>query len=115
KYFNSEEFLQHMSKVEATVTEYNEISEYVNDIPKNNQFIPNNTSDYSHLATFENTSNHKYVRDKNEKDSNNDNVYSTTLQIVRKASEEPIKYLCKYFNIKPTQDNLNQLQEIGNN
>lgn len=115
KYFNSEEFLQHIAKLEATVIEYNEISEYINNIPKNNQFIPNNNAnDYSHLATFENTSNHKYVRDRNEKDLNAGNIYSTSLQVVKKASEEPIKYLCKYFDIKPIQDNLNQLQEIGN-
>lgn len=116
RYFSSEEFLQHLAKIDATVNEYNEISEYVSNIPKNNQFIPkNNVNDYSHLATFENTSNHKYLRNRNEKDLKAENTYSTSLQVVRKASEEPIKYLCKYFDIKATQDNLNQLQEIGNN
>lgn len=115
RYFNSEEFIQHTAKIEATIIEYNEISEYINNIPKNNQFIPtNNATDHSHLVTFENTSNHKYVRNRNEKTLNTGNIYSTSLQVVRKASEEPIKYLCKYFDIKATQDNLNQLQEIGN-
>lgn len=116
KYFNSEEFSQHITKIDETIADYNEISEYVNNIPKDNQFrAMSNTNDYSHLVTFENTSNHKYVRNKNEKILNADNVYSTSLQVVKKASEEPIKYLCKYFDIKATQDNLNQLQEIGNN
>lgn len=116
KYFNSEEFIQHITKIDETIADYNEISEYVNNIPKDNQFrATSNTNDYSHLVTFENTSNHKYVRNKNEKILNADNVYSTSLQVVKKASEEPIKYLCKYFDIKATQDNLNQLQEIGNN
>lgn len=116
KYFNSEEFIQHITKIDETIADYNEISEYVNNIPKDNQFrATSNTTDYSHLVTFENTSNHKYVRNKNEKILNADNVYSTSLQVVKKASEEPIKYLCKYFDIKATQDNLNQLQEIGNN
>lgn len=117
KYFNSEDFINHKEKIEGIVAEYNEISEYVNNIPNDNQFTPiNSTSDYSHLATFENTSNHKYNRDKNKKSLNTaGNVYSTSLQVVRKASEEPIKYLCKYFDIKPNQENLDQLQEIGNN
>lgn len=115
-YFNSTNFLSQKEKIEATIKEYNEISEYVREIPNKNQFMPPDTSNqHAHLATFENTSTHNYKRDRNEKKLNSENVYNASLQIVRKASEEPIKYLCKYFNIKPTEENLIQLQEISEN
>lgn len=116
RYFKSEEFLKQKEEVDSTIKEYNEVSEYIKNIPNNNQFVPaNNKGEYSHLATFENTSKNKYSRTKNVKTSGATNVYSTSLQVVRNASEDPIKYLCKYFNIKPTQENLNKMQEIGEN
>lgn len=116
RYFKSPEFLEHKEKIDNTINEYNEIAAYVKEIPNSNQFIPSdNKSAHSDLATFENTSTHNYSRSKNEKHLSATNVYDASLQIVRKASEEPVKYLCKYFNIKPTEENLNQLEEIGNN
>lgn len=116
RYFNSEEFIQHKAQVDSTVKEYNEISEYIKEIPNNSQFMPSSSEkDYSHLASFENTSKHNYSRSKNKKTTNTQNVYSTSLQVVKKASENPIAYLCKYFEIKPNQENLDQLQKIGTN
>lgn len=115
KFFKSERFLQYKDEVDYTVKSYNEIADYVKHIPNKNQFIPTEKrNEYAHLATFENTSTHNYRRDRNIK-TVADNVYPASLQVVRRASEEPIKYLCKYFNIKATQDNLEQLQEIGEN
>ncbi|MGX7196765.1 HNH endonuclease [Enterococcus olivae] len=116
KYFKSPEFLEQKEKIESTIKDFNEVAEYVKEIPNNNQFVPiENKNEYAHLATFENTSKHGYKRDRNTKNINAQNVYPTSLQVVRKASEEPIKYLCKYFDINPTEENLNQLQEIGEN
>lgn len=116
RYFNSEEFLEHKRKIDSTIKEYNEISNYVHSIPNSNIFVPKDVSgEHSHLAKFENTSKHNYVRDRNEKKLKDNNVHQASLQVVRKASEEPIKYLSKYFNIKPTEENLEQLEEIGEN
>lgn len=116
KYFQSPEFLDHKEKIESTINDYNEISDYVKSIPNDNQFVPDNSkTNNSNLATFENTSRQDYKRNKNQKHLNEDNVYSASLRVVRNASEQPIKYLCKYFDIKPTEENLNQLEEIGTN
>lgn len=116
KYFQSPEFLDHKAKIDSTIKDYNEISDYVKSIPNDNQFMPDNSkTNYSDLATFENTSRQNFKRDRNQKHLNKDNIYSTSLQVVRNASEQPIKYLCKYFDIKPTEENLNQLEEIGTN
>ncbi|WP_125764496.1 HNH endonuclease [Companilactobacillus hulinensis] len=116
KYFQSPEFLDHKAKIDSTINDYNEISDYVKSIPNDNQFIPNNSATaHSDLATFENTSRQQYKRDKNQKHLNKDNVYSTSLQVVRKASEQPVKYLCKYFGIDSTEESLNQLEDIGTN
>lgn len=116
KYFNSEEFLNHKKSVDETIQEYNEISDYVKTLPNNNSFISSSkNSEHSHLATFENTSNYQYDREKNKNNFNDSNVYSTSLQVVRKASDEPIKYLCKYFGVSISEESLAQLQNIGEN
>lgn len=116
RYFNSEEFLSHKKDVDSMVKEFNEISDYVQNIPNNNTFISKSSgTNQAHLATYINTSKQNYKRDKNKKDTSTQNVYSTSLSVVKKASEEPIKYLCKYFNIKANEDDLNQLEEIGTN
>lgn len=116
RYFKSEVFQLQKQNIMDTANEFNEIARYVEEIPNKNKFVPSNkTGEHAHLATFENTSKHNYTRDKYKKTLNDDTVYSASLQVVRKASEEPIKYLCKYFNIKANEEDLNQIEEIGNN
>lgn len=116
KYFKSEKFLTQKQKVSDMITEYNEISNYVNNMDRDNDFEAE-TSQFanSHLAKFENTSKHKIKRDKNKKTLNDKHVHQASLQVVRKASEEPIKYLCKYFNIGATENNLKKLEDISEN
>lgn len=116
RYFKNPEFLEQKQRIADTIQEFNEISEYVHSIPNNNRFVSEEkTGEYAHLATFENTSEHNYKRDRNVRSLNKSNVYSTSLQVVRRASEEPVKYLCKYFNISPNEENLQQIEEIGEN
>ena len=116
KYFQSPDFLDHKAKIDSTINDYNEIANYVQSIPNDNQFTPDNArTKYSDLATFENTSRQEYKRNKNQKHLNSNNICSASLQVVRNASEQPIKYLCKYFDIPANEQSLNQLEEIGTN
>lgn len=116
RYFKSEEFIKHKKEIESLTEEYNEIADYVKELPSTSQFVPPEKEDYSHLAASENTSKHNYVRDRERKEfDENVNVHSASLAIVRRAEEEPIKYLTKYFNIEPTEETLQQLQEIETN
>lgn len=115
-YFKSDEFKEQKLKVQTLIDEFNELSMYVKEIPNRNQFVSTQeTGSNSHLAKYENTSQHNYKRNRNVKSLNKDNVHNASLAVVRRASEDPVKYLCKYFNIKPTEENLNQLEEIGTN
>ncbi|MGX4686342.1 HNH endonuclease [Vagococcus sp. JNUCC 83] len=114
-YFKSTSFLNHKQEIDETINDYNEIAQYVSNLPKNNQFIAKKNYDHSHLAKTTNTSQHNYKRNRNSRNLESRNVYPASLNIVRKASEEPIKYLCKYFNIDATPENLKQIQAIGEN
>lgn len=116
QYFKSEEFKQHKDDIKSLTDEYNEISNYVKELPSTSQFVPAEKKDYSHLAKSENTSKHNYVRDKErKKHKENVNVHTASLAVVRKAEEKPIQYLTKYFNIESNEETLQQLQEIETN
>jgi hypothetical protein len=40
-------------------------------------------------------------------------VHNCSLQVVRNASADPLKYLMKYFNIKATEDSLVEVETLG--
>lgn len=113
-YFRSDEFLNHKQEISNMVNEYNEISNYVNSFETISLKAANQDRyKYADLATYENTSKHNIKRNRNTTDVTLDNVYQASLAVVKKASEEPLKYLCKYFDFKPNEKNLAYIQDIG--
>lgn len=117
RYFTSEEFLTHKDEVSTLVSEYNEIADYIEDVRRGKSFEigESNSGMNSHLASFENTSRYNYRRDKNVSHYKPRNVHNCSLQVVKNASSEPIKYVLKYFNIKPNEQSLLELEMLGEN
>jgi hypothetical protein len=115
RYFASEEFLAHKAAIAEVVAEHNEIASYTAEIRANGSFElgASATGAYAHLATFENTSRHAYRRDRNVADYASAHVHNCSLQVVRNAASDPLKYLTKYFNIKPTEDVLEDIEGVG--
>jgi hypothetical protein len=115
KYFASEEFLKHKQEIQSVVQEHNEISSYVDEIRETGTFTigESSTGSNAHLATFSNTSKHDYKRDRNVAVLGAKNVHNASLQVVRNASVEPIKYLIKYFDIEATEDKLTEVEALG--
>lgn len=109
-YFNSEKFIEHKDKVSDFIKEYNELAEYFQEQNENVglQFL--NNSQHTHLSKTINTSRHKYKRNRNV-DSNESNVRPSSLNIVRSASRDPIKYLDKYFILGDEEENLQKLEQ----
>lgn len=113
QYFNSEAFLNNRSQLSDAVKEYNELAKYVSSFDINNLQSKNlERYDYKDLAIYENTSLYNMNRDRNQKIFAS-NFYQTSLSVVRRASEEPLKYLCKYFDLKPNNENLELVEELG--
>lgn len=115
RYFESEVFQNLKQEIASVVEDHNEIAAYVSEM-RDGRLFSIGTSDAgsrSHLASFENTSIHNYKRDRNAPDYAGSNVHNCSLQIVRNASKDPIKYLMKYFGIKPDERTLSMAEEIG--
>ena len=115
RYFSSEEFLAKKNEVSAVVAEHNEVKEYVSEIRNSGKFElgSSTTGSQAHLAQSSNTSRHKYRRDRHVADYTSPNVHNCSLQVVRNAQADPLKYLMKYFGIKPTEGNLSEVEELG--
>lgn len=115
KYFASEEFLQHKAEIQSVVAEHNEISQYVDEIRETGKFNigDSSTGTTSQLASFKNTSKHDYKRDKHSANFGSSYVHNASLQVVRNASIEPIKYLIKYFDIEVTEESVTEIEQLG--
>lgn len=115
QYFGSDEFLAHKSAVASLVAEHNEVANYTTEIRTRGSFSLGASSTGSHadLASFENTSSWNYKRDRNVANYAAPNVHNCSLQVVRNASADPLKYLMKYFDFKATEDNLAKAEVLG--
>lgn len=115
RYFASDEFLTHRQRLAAIVAEHNEIASYAAEIRNRGSFELGRsaTGNQSHLALFQNTSNHNYRRDRNIANYQAPNVHNCSLQVVRNASGDPLKYLMKYFGIKADETHLADVESLG--
>jgi hypothetical protein len=115
KYFKSPEFLAKKSEIESVVNEHNEISKYVEEIRSSGRFTVGKSirTNGAHLASSSNTSKFGYRRDRNVLDTSSTNVHIASLQVVRNASLDPIKYLIKYFDIDANEEKLSDIESMG--
>lgn len=115
RYFASEEFLHHKNEVASVVAEHNDVAGYVSEIRSKGSFQlgASASAPRSDLASFQNTSSHNYRRDRNVANYAASNVHNCSLQVVRNASADPIKYLAKYFNITANEVQLTNVENLG--
>lgn len=115
RYFKSDDFLTKKEEIQSVVAEHNDVKEYVSEIRDTAQFElgTSSTGNQSHLAVSTNTSTHNYKRDRNVADFASPNVHNCSLQVVRNAKADPLKYLMKYFEIKPNESALADVEGLG--
>ncbi|TNC21251.1 HNH endonuclease [Georgenia sp. 311] len=114
RYFASEHFQVLKSEIASVVSEHNEVVGYVREIRARGSFELGSslTGQYANLASFENTSTWNNRRDRNVAEYA-PHVHNASLQVVRNASADPIKYLMKYFSVKADQKTLADVQHVA--
>lgn len=115
RYFTSEHFQSLKAEIASVVTEHNDVVGYVNEIRARGSFElgASSTGQHAHLASFENTSVWNNRRDRNVAEYA-PHVHNASLQVVRSASADPLKYLMKYFSIRADQETLADVQRVAN-
>lgn len=114
RYFKSEQFQALRSEITSVVAEHNEVVNYVTEVRSQGSFElgTSSTGQYAHLATFENNSVWNNRRDRNVAEYA-PHIYNSSLQVMRNASVDPIKYLMKYFSIKAERETLADVQRVA--
>lgn len=114
RYFNSEQFQTLRNQVSVVVADHNEVVNYVAEIRSQGSFElgASSSGEYSHLATFQNNSAWNMRRDRYVAEYA-PHVHNASLQVVRNASMDPIKYLMRYFSIRADQETLADVQRVS--
>ncbi|MGP1364203.1 MAG: HNH endonuclease [Neisseria sp.] len=114
KYFNSKDFIDRKNALIVLVNDHNEMVNYINEIRNNRsfEFGSSPTAQDIDCAISVNTSVYNYNRNRNTM-TVSPNVYNCSLQIVRNASQEPIKYLIKYFGFTTDEQTLQRVESMG--
>lgn len=115
RYFASEAFQARKAEVASFVREHNEVAQYTAEIRSKGSFQVGASSSGSqaHLAQSQNTSQWNYRRDRNVANYQARNVHNCSLQVVRNASADPLKYVMKYFNIKADEPTLGDVERLS--
>lgn len=115
RYFASDEFLAHKNAISSFVAEHNEVGQYAAEIQSRGSFQlgASSTGTQAHLASYQNTSRYNYRRDRNVANYHAPNVHNCSLQVVRNASGDPLKYVMKYFGIKADEPTLADVERLS--
>lgn len=111
-YYKSSSFQNLKTKIEKYTKDCNELNEHI-DILKSTH-IGIDQLDYG-KASYQDTSHYNYKRPELKNQTFAPNVYNCTRNVCDAARKQPFKYVCKYFNIKSTEENLAQFENMLNN
>jgi len=113
-YFHGTVFRSQRDLWAAFVADCNDLNQYIDSLNVHGSLkFSSDSGQYAGLSRYTNTSHWNYRRDRNTV-TYAPEVHNCSLQIVRRAHDEPIKYLEKYFGIKPTEEHLTILEEVSN-
>ena len=110
-YFESEEFLEITEKIKNYTKECNELNDHVEELK--NSYIKFEKADFGQAEYIDNSL-YNYKRPELKKMRENTNIYNCSRSVCKNAKEQPFKYLCKYFDIKPTEKNLEIFEKTLN-
>lgn len=112
KYYKSEEFLSIKQRVTEYINDCNELNEHIVDLKKTQV---GKDQSIQGRAEYRDESAYEYKRPEYSKHSDGERVYNCSRSVCDNARMHPFKYLCKYFDIKPTEENLETFENLLNN
>lgn len=111
-YYKSYSFSNLKQQIDSYIKNCNDLNEHVESLKESSLLI--NKTDYGKaLYRDESRWNYKRRHLKNQKYA--PNVYNCSRTVCDNARKKPFEYVCKYFGIKATEENLSQVEEILNN
>lgn len=110
-YFRSADFLAIKNGVAQHTENCNDLNDHVEALKS--AFVNASTSNYGY-GLLSDSSLFKMKRAKWKDEVRNDRTYNCSASVCKNASNQPFKYLCKYFNIEPTEKSLAEFESVLN-
>lgn len=111
-YFTTNAFNNLKNKISKNTKDCNDLNEHIESLKMT--FSNFKQSDYGD-AEYSDHSKWKYKRPNLRFDTQDENTYRCSQSVCRNASQQPFKYVMKYFNIESNEKTLEQFEETLNN
>ncbi len=111
-YFNSNKFLDIKDSIAQFTKNCNELNNHINELKSS--FVDISTYDYG-AGELNDNSNYNYKRKEWENNIKNHQTFNCSSTVLKSASNQPIKYLCKYFNIETNESTFANFENVLNN
>lgn len=110
-YFKSSCFLNLKNHIQNYIQNCNDLNSHLNELKST--FVDISTYDYGNSELKDNST-YNFKRNEWQNNIKNHQIYSCSATVCKSASNQPIKYLCKYFNIESNEDNLSNFETVLN-
>lgn len=111
-YYKSGKFLQIKDRIESYINDCNELNGHIERL-KHTQLVSTQT-DYGD-ALYRDRSKWNYKRKHLNNQEYLPNIHDCSRTVCNNAKKKPFEYICKYFGIKATEENLSAFENILNN
>ena len=110
-YFRSDGFKKIKESIKGYTKNCNELNNHIEELKSRHSNM--RSYDYGEGSLYDD-SNYNFKRKEWEKRTRNTHVHNCSASVCRNASDQPIKYLCKYFDIKIDEAALSNIESSLN-
>ena len=110
-YFKSDGFKKIKESIKGYIKNCNELNNHIEELKSRHSNI--HSYDYGEGRLYD-ESNYNFKRKEWGKRIRNTHVHNCSASVCRNASDQPFKYLCKYFDIKIDEDALSNIESALN-
>ena len=110
-YYSSDSFKLIKNSIKENTDKCNELNDHIEELK--NSYVDIKRIDYG-TANYYDNNNWNYKRPAFKKYQEAKNIYNCSRTVCSNARMQPFKYICKYFNIKATEENLEKFENVLN-
>jgi len=110
-YFKSDKFRKIRDSIKEYTNNCNELNHHIEELKCSYSEVK--SYDYGHGNLHDNSS-YKFRRGEWSKSLKNNKTHNCSAAVCKNASDQPFKYLCKYFDIKISEETLSNFESVLN-
>ncbi len=110
-YFRSKKFKSIKNSIQKYIDNCNEMNHHIEELK--GAYVSIKSYDYG-VSSIKDESNYNFKRLEWSKSIKNNFTHNCSLSVYRNANDQPLKYLCKYFDIELSEESLINIESVLN-